>query len=125
VEDAVSHNRLFGDGLRFLVVVSLIDIGVFASVALACWFGGWCTLAHYGTGLTTVGAAAIAVGALDLVARVRYQHAVSSDTVHFCGRVECLLGAMAQSHALLMVGTSGIVSIIFGEVIRTSVAHGI
>ena len=120
----MGHNRLFENGLRFLTVVAFIDVVIFGSVALACWFGGWCTLTHYGTGLILVGAIAVAVGGLDLVARVRYRHALSADPTAPHGRAGQLVRGMVQRCALLMLGTSGVVSIAFGEVIRTSIAQG-
>ena len=120
----MGHNRLFEDGLGFLTAVACIDVAIFGSVALVCWLGGWCTLTHYGTGLTLVGAIAVAVGGLDLVARVRYRNAIPAVPTTIHGRVGQLVKRMVQWYALLMLGTSGIVSIVFGEVIRTSVAQG-
>lgn len=120
----MGHNSLFEGGLKFLAVVAFIDVAIFGMVALVCWFGGWCTLTHYGTGLTLVGAIAVAVGGLDPVARVRYRHTVSAGSAAPRGRVGQLVRGMVERYALLMLGTSGIVSILLGEVIRTSVAQG-
>ena len=120
----MGHRRLFEDGLRFVTVVAFIDVFIFGLVGLACWFGRWCTLTHYGTGLILVGAIAVAVGGLDLVARVRYRHAASTDPIVPHGRVGQLVSGMVQRYALFMLGTSGVVSIAFGQVIRMSVAQG-
>jgi hypothetical protein len=120
----VGHKMPFENELRFLTVVAFIDVAIFGSVALVCWFGGWCTLTHYGTGLTLVGATAVAAGGLDVMVRVWYRHAVSEGSSALAGRVGHLARGMVESCALLTLGSSGIVAIVFGEVIRTSVSQG-
>ena len=51
-------------GWRFLLTLGLVNLVAFVGVALACWLGGWRTLADYGDGLTYAGLAVMAFGGL-------------------------------------------------------------
>ena len=52
----------FSSGRRFLRTLALVNLAIFAGVALACWLGGWRTPADYADGLTYAGLAVMAFG---------------------------------------------------------------
>ena len=47
---------------RSLKNIVFIELGIFATVGLICWLGGWRTLYQYGNGLMLAGVAILALG---------------------------------------------------------------
>ncbi len=51
---------------RFSRNFVLIELGIFATVGLLCWLGGWRTLYQYGNGLLLAGVVVLALGAYSI-----------------------------------------------------------
>ena len=114
------------DILRFLRTVVLIDLGIFAAVGLACWFGGWRTAYQYGGGLFWAGMAAIGLGLLSLMGGwgitrsfgYLYSQSVSEQGIH--ERTRQAIKDIAQSYGFFIRMTAvGVVSIALGALIQT------
>jgi hypothetical protein len=120
---------LLEDVVAFVATVALVDVTTFTLVALVCWFTGWRTLEHYGTGLTLAGALIIAAGGSALVGplgagrTVQFRYGNLAHLAAYGSHAGQFVKNMYQSYAfLILAGTAGTIAILFGEVIRTALA---
>lgn len=113
--------------LRFLRNIVLIDLGIFATTGLVCWFGGWRTAYYYGNGLMLAGVLAMALGLYSLTGNwgltksFNYQHAASAGADNIRERTRREMNDTGKSYAfLVLMGIVGIVSIALGILIQTT-----
>jgi hypothetical protein len=112
--------------LRFLRTVVLIDLGIFATVGLVCWLGGWRTAYQYAGGLFWAGAAAIVIGLSSLMGgwgitrSFRYQYGQSVSEQGIYERTRQAIKDEARSYRfLILMAAVGVVSIAVGALIQT------
>ena len=112
--------------LRFSGTVALIDLGIFAAVSIACWFGGGCTAYEYGGRLFWAGIAAIVIGFSSIVANwgitrsfgYQYGQSVSEQNIH--ERLKQERKDTAEGYRFLILMTAvGVVAIVMGALIQT------
>ncbi len=113
--------------LRFLRNVALIDLGIFATTGLVCWFGGWRTAYYYGNGLMLAGVLAMSLGLCSLMGNwgltrsFSYQHAASAGVDNIQERTRREINDTDKSYAfLVLMSVVGIVSIALGILIQTT-----
>jgi len=112
--------------LRVLKKVALADMVIFGVVALICWFSGWRTVYHYGTGLVLAGGIVMALGAYSIVGSLNmgrtfeYQFAGSAgvDSMHeFASRD--VKDSGSRYGFLALTCAIGITPVVIGILIRS------
>ncbi len=110
---------------RFLRLVVLINLGMLAAVALACWFIGWRTAYQYGAGLSLAGMVVIIIALSSLVNNWRttrsigYQYGLTASAQDVYERTRQSKKDTAQSYGFFIRTTVvGIVSIVSGALIQ-------
>jgi hypothetical protein len=109
---------------RLILKILLIEMGLFALIALICWIGGWRTLSNYGTGLMYGGIGAIVLGGLsalggNTVARdptYWYVQSVSQSSLNQRTR-QNWLDNLASISFLVMMGVVGLIATSVGFMI--------
>ncbi len=125
METGIKTRCFFTTMWRFSRNIVLTELGIFSTVGLICWLGGWRTLYHYSYGLMLAGGAALALGAYSVTGSwsvnrsFDYQHAGSVGVDRFRQSAQRRVKEAGASYGFVgLMCVIGLVPIVVGILLQ-------